>query len=89
MKKSTLAIAVFCLYASILSSQTSNYFKPVAEGTISLRNGVMTRSYFPEKYQVFQLDYESAKNVLNAAPWEFTQAAREQKCLLSIPLADG
>lgn len=89
MKKITLAATVFCMYTVALSAQTQNFFQPVQEEKIALRQNVMTRSFFPTKYQTYQLDYQAIKAILQTAPQEFTTAARQHACVVSFPLADG
>lgn len=88
MKKMLPSIVAFCLLAVHLTAQTSNFFQTVSEKAIVLRAGV-ARSVFPEKYQTYHLDYAGIKTVLQAAPQEFTAAAKAHKCVITIPLADG
>ena len=43
----------------------------------------------PKKYQVVNLDFLSLKNWLENAPLEFTDAAKNNPLLLSLPMPDG
>ena len=89
MKKNTLLSVLFCAFAIGLSAQTSDFFKPVAEGSIELRGNVTRRSFFPGKYETFRLDYPAMVSALQKAPQEFTAAARQHACVVSVPMPDG
>lgn len=87
-QKRTLALAALCFLAVALNAQAQNFFQSVSESEIALRGGTV-RDFFPKKYQTYRLDYAAAKTALQTAPWEFTPAAREQKCVMALPLPDG
>lgn len=86
--KKTLFTLYCVVLAATLYSQSANYFHPVAENAISLRDGA-TRAVFPKKYHTWHLDYAGIKTALLSAPAEFTAAALENKCLIALPLSDG
>lgn len=89
MKKFTLLPLAMCVFASVLSAQTPNFFQAIPEGNVELRGDVMKRDLFPSKYQTYRLDYQAMVSALVMAPMEFTAEARMNKCRITIPLADG
>ncbi len=88
-KNTTLLFVLFCVFATALSAQTSGFFQPVAEGSVELRGHVMKRDFFPTKYDTYRLDYAGITAVLQNAPEEFSAAARQKTCVVSIPMTDG
>lgn len=89
MKIFTLSILLTCAFTAALSAQTPNFFQPVAEESIELRNNPIKRDFFPTRYKTFRLDFDAVKTLLQTAPVEFSEAARQQKCVISIPAVDG
>jgi subtilisin-like proprotein convertase family protein len=88
MKKNLLALALCCAFISALPAQKNNFFQPIPEDAPELST-LRSASEYPKKYETYRLDYEGIKAALQLAPWEFTQAAREQKCVVAIPLPGG
>lgn len=79
----------FLLVFNVLSAQTAtNFFKPVPENTITLPESA-ERKMIPLRYNTYALDYAGIKTALQAAPWEFTPASRQNRCVIAIPTANG
>ncbi|MCD9187074.1 MAG: M12 family metallo-peptidase [Pyrinomonadaceae bacterium] len=55
----------------------------------SIRNDGRERLIVPDYYRVFALDKAALKDILNRAPFEFTDEARNVNLLLSLPLPNG
>ncbi|MBP6827632.1 MAG: proprotein convertase P-domain-containing protein, partial [Saprospiraceae bacterium] len=88
--KVTLPVSVVCcLFATALSAQAPNFFSMISEGSMHIRSDAMKRSVFPSKYQTYRLDYAAITAALQKAPEEFTAAARQKTCVVSIPMPDG
>ena len=78
-----------CVGGGMLSAQSvPNFFKPVAESSITLPENT-PRKLIPLHYRTFRLDYPAIKSALQAAPLEFTEAARQHPCVIALPMADG
>ncbi|MBX2893482.1 MAG: proprotein convertase P-domain-containing protein [Saprospiraceae bacterium] len=88
MKKTTFTLVTLLALVAALQAQTTHFFQPIVESAIPQRDG-SERSIFPSKYKTYLLDYEGIKAALTKAPREFTTAAKEKKCVIHIPLADG
>ncbi|MBK8923636.1 MAG: proprotein convertase P-domain-containing protein [Saprospirales bacterium] len=77
------------LLGSALYSQTTpTFFQPVPEESILLPEKA-ERKLIPAQYNTYRLDYPGIKAALQQAPPEFSEAARQQACTLSLPMADG
>ncbi len=89
MRWITLALMWVAAVVS-LNAQLSapSFFKPIAEEAILLPEQA-ERKLIPLRYQTYELDYEALKAHLQSAPPEFSPAARQRRCLLSLPLPDG
>ncbi len=87
MKKNILALAAVCAFVAALPAQKNNFFQVFSANAPELEQLRGTADY-PKKYETYRLDYEGIQVVLQAAPQEFT-AAREQKCVVAIPLPGG
>lgn len=89
MKKILLLLLFCCAWMSTLSAQsTASFFQPVAESTIALREAA-PRTDLPKAYHTFRLDLPALQHTLQAAPWEFTPAARQHSCTIILPMGDG
>ena len=89
MKKVNLLILLCSGWAITLFAQSApNLFQPVAENTIVLR-GAAPRTDLPKKSHTYRLDWNALQAALQAAPWEFTPAARQQACTVTLPMGDG
>jgi len=53
------------------------------------KNLSQSRASSNESYEVFRLDQKALKNILAAAPLEFSDAARNVETILEIPAPDG
>jgi subtilisin-like proprotein convertase family protein len=88
MRLCTLLCCFF--FSAFLSAQTTapNFFKPLSENAIALPEKA-ERKLIPIRYQTYQLDYAGIKAALENAPKEFTPEARQQRCIIALPMADG
>lgn len=77
------------LLTSFLPAQTTGlFFKKMNESDIALPDAA-ERKLIPNRYHVVQLDYAGIKEYLKTAPQEFTAEARQQRCVIALPMADG
>ncbi|TNE69098.1 MAG: T9SS type A sorting domain-containing protein [Bacteroidetes bacterium] len=84
-----LLLLCFWFTAVVLPAQTAlNFFKPVEESAIALPE-TAERKLIPLQYDTYRLDYAAIKTALEAAPMEFTEAARSQTFTLLLPTAAG
>jgi subtilisin-like proprotein convertase family protein len=87
MKKIT-GLLLLCLLATNASAQRTNLFQPIQTSEIE-HSTHLTRGVSPQKYDTYRLDYTGIQAALESAPWEFTHEARQRKCLITMPIADG
>ncbi len=83
-----LLIAGFCYAAFLPAQTTSSFFKRLPEKEIALPDAA-ERKLIPNGYHTFQLDYAGIKEYLKTAPMEFTAGARQHRCVIALPMADG
>ena len=89
MYKLTLLSLFCCAWAASLSAQSApQFFQPVAESAVALR-GLAPRSAMPSAYTTYQLHLPALEAALQTAPHEFTPAARQHNCIVSLPMSDG
>jgi hypothetical protein len=78
-----------CGWVASLSAQSAPHlFQPIAESAVALR-GTAPRSAMPSAYTTYQLHLPTLEAALQTAPWEFTPAARQHSCVISLPTSNG
>jgi subtilisin-like proprotein convertase family protein len=88
MRQIALLVCLLGLGMNLYAQNALNFWKPVAEQSIQLPENTV-RTLYPVQYKTFQLDYANMAAALRQAPMEFTEAARQQPLLLTLPQADG
>ncbi len=83
-----LTLAALFLTHLIFAQSTASFFQRIQEQDIALADAA-PRKMIPNRYQTYQLDYEGVKNFLKTAPMEFTPEARQGRCVIALPMADG
>lgn len=86
MRKLCTFLLVFGLFTNLLAQ--NNFWSPVAKNAMTLPEGANQKTQ-PSQFHGFALDYNQMASFLNKAPMEFTEAARKNPLLISLPLADG
>ncbi len=89
MRGIALTFVLFGLFSHLLAQPTyPSFFRAISEAEIVLPESA-ERKLVPTRYRTYALDTDGLRAALNGAPAEFTPAAREQHCIVQLPLPDG
>ncbi|MCS7037219.1 MAG: zinc-dependent metalloprotease family protein [Saprospiraceae bacterium] len=66
----------------------ASFLKPVSEEAIVLPE-TAERKLVPLRYRTYELDEQGLLAALSRAPREFTPEARQQRCIIRLPLPNG
>jgi hypothetical protein len=81
---------LFCLPAqNFAQKRPANPWRDMAESAVAMRVNMPDRQIVPDRYRTVAVDREALKQILDAAPDEFSDQARSQKVILSLPMPDG
>ena len=86
--KNSLSFLLCLLLANALQAQNSSFFKSVPTEKISLAEGI-SQKVLPKKFDAYELNEAALRAVLETAPWEFTAAATQRKCVINVPMGNG
>jgi hypothetical protein len=81
-----LAGCFFCLTIVSFGFDSKQFWNMVSE-TPAMKNG--ERQIVPDTYLTYSLDVPALKNMLAAAPMEFTSAAQADPVIITLPMPDG
>ncbi len=84
MKK--ILVLLLSVWVSALSAQS--FFSAIAESAMPA-SAVSGRKLIPTYYRVFSLNEAAISATLASAPPEFTDEARQQRCIIALPQPDG
>jgi subtilisin-like proprotein convertase family protein len=76
------------LCINMSAQKTSNYFHAISPDAVVLPETAV-REFEPVQYSAFTLDYEAMVTQLQKAPREFSSAAKEGVCIITLPQANG
>ena len=86
--KNSLSFLLCLLLANALQAQNSSFFKSVPTEKISQAAGI-SQKVLPKKFDAYELNEAALRAVLETAPWEFTAAATQRKCVINVPMGNG
>lgn len=81
-----LFLSVVC--TGLWAQKSPSYFQPVSPDAVVLPE-TAERELEPFKYTAYTVDFEALTAQLNAAPQEYSDAAKQKPCLVTLPTADG
>ncbi len=92
MKKSIqitilLLFAVLLVPAAFAGDSPDNVWQEVSD--FYLRSNTKERTVVPAYYRTFQLNKNELASILRNAPMEFTESARSNPMILTLPMPDG
>ncbi len=77
------------LSAPAIAQTPNNFWTPAPESAATAVPQSAFRVPPPVQFRLFQVDYATLAGTLATAPMEFTDLARQQPLLITLPMADG
>ncbi|HNP53612.1 MAG TPA: hypothetical protein PKK69_03315, partial [Ferruginibacter sp.] len=88
MKKCYIHLSfLFLLLSSSAVLAQTNFWKDVPESTVKASSG--QRTIIPKQFRTLSLETGGFRQVLNAAPLEFSAEATQHPALIMLPMPDG
>ena len=93
--RTTLSILIFIACTSLTAFAGGQNGKTSSDGIwheindAELRQRQSQRQIIPDRYRTYSADLVALRHLLNQAPLEFTEAARNNQIVLILPMPDG
>lgn len=89
-KKIVFICSLFVFLSTVMGAQQSlsSFFTPQPAESILHAPGVSAYA-LPTHLEAYSLDESALRSVLEAAPWEYTEAASRATCVIQVPTANG
>jgi subtilisin-like proprotein convertase family protein len=88
MKKIVLLFVALLAMSVMHAQQSARLFQSISPAQVQLPENTR-RGAFPQKFDTYQVPYESLKTALAAAPQEFTTDFKSNKCIVNVPIGSG
>ena len=84
---STFAVLILTVSTAFAGQSDDNVWQGISDS--GLKNRSAERLIIPNVYSTFRVDKSALNSLLEAAPREFSVAARTQEVILTMPMPDG
>jgi hypothetical protein len=84
---STFAILILAVSTAFAGKSVDNVWQGIDDS--GLKNRSAERLIIPDVYSTFRVNKSALNDLLNKAPREFSEAARTEEVIMTIPMPDG